>query len=108
GNLMTDPRETRTGAQDRADSGRDKNDARRTDDTWGGGKIAPLGMEVRGVTHFTYLGCWFWEREEPKGMRVQLHCTFGNARYPKQRRTLDVCIGSASFRLETSPSSPDL
>jgi hypothetical protein len=53
---MTDPGE-RTGPQNRADCGRDKNDARRADRTWGRGKIAPLGMKVRGVTHFTYLGC---------------------------------------------------
>jgi hypothetical protein len=52
---MTDPRETDSDAYYRADSGRDKSDTRRADETLRRGEIAPFRMEVRADTHFTYL-----------------------------------------------------
>jgi hypothetical protein len=56
GSLMADPREGRAGAYCRADCCRDKNDARVADETWRRDEIAPFGMKVRAVTHFTHLG----------------------------------------------------
>jgi hypothetical protein len=52
---MTDRRETGSDAYYRADSGRDKSDTRRADETLRRGEIAPFRMEVRADTHFTYL-----------------------------------------------------
>ena len=52
---MTDRRETDSDAYYRADSGRDKSDTRRADETLRRGEIAPFRMEVRADTHFTYL-----------------------------------------------------
>jgi hypothetical protein len=52
---MTHPRETDAGAYYRTDSGRHKSDTRRADETPLRREIAPFGMEVRAVTHFSYL-----------------------------------------------------
>jgi hypothetical protein len=52
---MTDPRETDAHAYYRADSGRDKSNTRRADETLRRGEIAPFRMEVRADAHFTYL-----------------------------------------------------
>jgi hypothetical protein len=52
---MTDRRETDARAYYCADSGRDKSDTRRADETPLRGEVAPFRMEVRAVTHFTYL-----------------------------------------------------
>ena len=52
---MADPSETDSDAYYRADSGRDKSDTRRADETLRRGEIAPFRMEVRADTHFTYL-----------------------------------------------------
>jgi hypothetical protein len=73
---MTDPRETDAYAYYRADSGRDKNDTRRADETLRRGEIAPFRMEVRADTHFTYL---FVPGRgiEPRVMHGRLHCNLG-------------------------------
>jgi len=52
---MTDPRKTDSDAYYRADSGRDKSDTRRADETLRRGEIAPFRMEVRADTRFHLL-----------------------------------------------------
>ena len=84
---MTGPRENRTGAQRQANRASEKNETHRAHETWRRGKIAPFGMKVRAVTHFTYLGYCLWGRENTKGVRVQLHCTLGKAPPPKRGKT---------------------
>jgi hypothetical protein len=59
---MADRKEAHTGAYYRAESGRDKNDPHPADETWRRSEIAPFRMEVRGGTHFAWLGCCFWGR----------------------------------------------
>jgi hypothetical protein len=50
GSRVADPRENHAGAWCRTNCGRDKNDARPVDETWGRGEIAPFGMKLS--THF--------------------------------------------------------
>ena len=79
--------------QRQANRASEKNETHRAHETWRRGKIAPFGMEVRAVTHFTYLGYCLWGREESEGIRAQLHCTLGNAPPLKRGKTLNVRIG---------------
>src|SRR5262249_5756987 len=46
GSRVADQRETHAGAYCRTDRGRDKNNARSADETWGWGEIPPFGMEL--------------------------------------------------------------
>ena len=75
---MTDPRETDSDAYYRADSGRDKSDTRRADETLRRGEIAPFRMEVRADTHFTYLFVP-GRVTELTVLPGRLHCNLGNA-----------------------------